>query len=232
MKLIGLIGGMSWASSAEYYRLLNEGAQARLGGQHSAHVLLYSVDFDAIERMQREGRWNDAALAMGEAADRLQRGGAELILLCTNTMHLLVPRFEPALQVPLLHIADATGAAIAAAGLQRVGLLGTRFTMEQPFYRERLQERFGLEVLVPGEGDRERVHRMIYDELCHGRVLDASRARLLEVVARLQAAGAEGVVLGCTELPLLLAAGAAAVPLFDTTRLHVEAALDAALAAG
>jgi aspartate racemase len=230
MKLIGLIGGMSWASSAEYYRILNAGTQARLGGQHSAHVLLYSLDFHEIETMQREGRWDEAAVAMGAAAARLQAGGAELLLLCTNTMHKLVPLFEPALQVPLLHVADVVGRSIASAGLRRVALLGTRFTMEDGFYSDRLRERFGLEVMLPDEGERREVHRVIYDELCHGRILDASRQRFVAIVERLAAAGAEGCILGCTEIPLLIDGRDSAIPLFDSTRLHAEAALDLALA--
>jgi aspartate racemase len=231
MKLVGLIGGMSWASSAEYYRILNEGARARLGGQHSAHLLLYSLDFHAVEQLQREDRWDEAAVLMGEAADRLQRGGAELILLCTNTMHRLVPRFAPALQVPLLHIADATGRAVVAAGLHRVALLGTRFTMEGGFYRDWLRQHHGLEVVVPAAADRERLHRVIYDELCHGEVRAASRTAFLAIMQRLAADGAEGFILGCTEIPLLVGPQDTPLPVFDTTRLHAEAALDFALAA-
>jgi aspartate racemase len=230
MKLIGLIGGMSWVSSAEYYRILNEAAQARLGGRHSAHVLLYSIDFHAIEVLQREGRWTEAAVLLGAAAARLQAGGAELLLLCTNTMHKVVPLFEPALQVPLLHVADVVGSAIASAGLRRIALLGTRFTMEEGFYRDRLREHHGLDVLVPDAADCAQVDRIIYDELCHGRIREASRDSVVAIMQRLASAGAQGCILGCTELPLLVDRRHTTLPLFDSTRLHAEAALDLALA--
>lgn len=229
MKLIGLIGGMSWESSAEYYRILNQRVRERLGGQHSARLLMVSVDFAVIERMQREDRWDDAAAVLIDAAGRLQRGGADIVLLCTNTMHKLAPALETALQVPLLHIADAAGRGVQRAGLQRVGLLGTRFTMEQAFYRERLQSRFELQVDVPAADERDAIHRIIYDELCRGVVSPASRDAVLAIVQRMAATGVEGFVLGCTELPLLLQPGHCALPLFDTTRLHAEWALQVAL---
>jgi aspartate racemase len=232
MKLIGLIGGMSWASSAEYYRILNEAVQARLGGQHSAHVLLYSLDFHGIETLQREGRWAEAAVVLGEAAARLQAAGAELLVLCTNTMHKVVPLFEPALQVPLVHVADVVGQRVVSAGLRRVALLGTRFTMEDGFYSGRLRQHVGIEVIVPDAAERLEIHRIIYDELCHGRFIEASRQRFAAIVRRLAAAGAEGCILGCTEIPLLLDGRDSPIPLFDSTRLHAEAALALALADG
>jgi aspartate racemase len=228
VKRIGLIGGMSWESSAEYYRLLNETVRERLGGLHSAECLLYSVDFAEVEAMQVEGRWDDAADRLAEAARALEAGGAELLVLCTNTMHKVADAIEAAVSVPLLHLADTTAAAVRAAGLGTVGLLGTAFTMEQDFYRDRLAGH-GLTVLVPGEDDRALVHRVIYDELCLGVVRDVSRAAYQGVIARLVEAGAEGVVLGCTEIELLVGQQDSPVPLFPTTRLHVLAAVDAAL---
>jgi aspartate racemase len=229
MRLIGLIGGMSWVSSAEYYRILNQETQARFGGQHSAHVLLYSLDFHEIERLQREGRWDEAAVAMGAAAARLQAGGAEVLVLCTNTMHKVVPMFEPALQVPLLHVADAVGRRIARAGLRRIALLGTRFTMEEGFYRDRLSERYGLDIVVPDAAEREQIHRIIYEEPCLGRIVEGSRGVFMAIMRRLAGVGAEGYILGCTEIPLLVDALHTSLPLFDSTRLHAEAALDFAL---
>jgi amino-acid racemase len=228
MKVIGMIGGMSWESSAEYYRLANELVRDRLGGFHSAPCVLYSVDFAGIESMQAEGRWEEAAAALAGAARALELAGAELLVLCTNTMHKVAPALEAATTLPLLHIGDVAAAAVRRAGLSRVGLLGTRFTMEEPFLRERLATQ-GIDVLVPDEQDRATVHRVIYDELVHGVVRDDSRAVYQDVIARLVAAGAEGVVLGCTEIELLISAADVAIPVFPTTRLHVEAAVDAAL---
>lgn len=229
MKTIGLIGGMSWESSAVYYRLLNEGVRERRGPTASARCLLWSFDFAEIERLQRAGEWDRLGEAMADAAVRLEGAGADLLLLCTNTMHLVAEAIERAVSVPLLHIADATGARIAAAGLSRVGLLGTAFTMEQPFYRDRLRERFALDVIVPGTGDRADVHRIIYDELVAGVVTEASRQRYREAIAGLVERGAQAVILGCTEIMLLVRPEDSAVPLFDTTALHAEAALEIAL---
>ena len=228
MKVIGMIGGMSWESSAEYYKLANELVQDRLGGFHSAPCVLYSVDFAGIESMQAEGRWDEAAAVLAGAARALELAGAELLVLCTNTMHKVAPALEAATTLPLLHIGDVAAAAVRRAGLTRVGLLGTRFTKEEPFLRERLAAE-GIDVLVPGAQDRATVHRVIYDELVHGVVRDESRAAYQDVIARLGAAGAEGVVLGCTEIELLISAEDVAIPVFPTTRLHVEAAVDAAL---
>ena len=229
MKTIGLIGGMSWESTLPYYRHINEAIKARLGGLHSARLVLYSVDFHEIEQLQRSGDWQRAGALLGEAAAALERAGAEFLVLCTNTMHKVADAIEQAVSIPLLHIADPTAAAIRAAGLQRVGLLGTRFTMEQPFYRERLESRHGIQVLVPDEADRQLVHRVIYEELCLGTVREESRQAYREVIARLVAQGAQAVILGCTEIGLLVGDADARVPLFDTTLLHARAAADQAL---
>jgi aspartate racemase len=228
MLTIGMIGGMSWESSAEYYRLVNELVRERLGGFHSARCLLYSVDFAEIEAMQTEGRWDDAGERLAAAAVTLEAGGADLLLLCTNTMHKVADAVEQAVSIPFLHLADATAAAVLAAGIDTVGLLGTAFTMEQDFYRDRLESR-GLTVLVPEADEREVVHRVIYDELVLGVVSDGSRAAYRDVMARLVSRGARGIVLGCTEIELLVGADDTTVPVFPTTRLHVEAAVERAL---
>ncbi|KRB42839.1 aspartate/glutamate racemase family protein [Terrabacter sp. Root181] len=229
MRLIGLLGGMSWESSAEYYRLANELVRERVGGLASARLLLHSVDFAEVERLQAEDRWDEAGVLLAAAAAGLEAGGAELIVLCTNTMHKVAPAIEEAVSIPLLHIGDVTAHAVRAAGLRRVGLLATAYTMEQGFLRERLAGH-GLTVLVPDADDRALVHRVIYDELCLGVVTEESRQAYREVIARLVAAGAEGVVLGCTEIELLVDQSDSHVPVFPTTRLHVEAAVTAALA--
>lgn len=230
-KVIGLIGGMSWESSAEYYRIINESVRARLGGLHSARCLMWSFDFGEIEALQHAGRWDDATAEMVAAASRLERGGADFVVICTNTMHRMADHVEAAIGLPLLHIADPTAARIVAAGHRRVGLLGTAFTMEQDFYKGRLVERHGLEVLVPGENDRALVHRVIYDELVQGRVEAASRQTYREVIARLVERGAEAIILGCTEIMLLVGPDDSTVPLFDTTTIHAEAAVELALSA-
>jgi aspartate racemase len=229
MRTLGLIGGMSWESTAVYYELVNRGVKARLGGHHSAKLLLASVDFAEIERLQRDAAWDEAGARLAAEARGLVAAGAEAIVLCTNTMHRVAPAIESAVAVPFLHIADATGAAIRAAGLARVGLLATRFTMEQPFYVERLRERHGVEAIVPDDAERALVHGVIYDELVHGRVVPASRDAYLRVVDRLAARGAQGVILGCTEIMLLLRPADLALPSFDTTTLHAQAAVDFAL---
>jgi aspartate racemase len=228
MKRIGLIGGMSWESSAEYYRLLNTLVRDRLGGLHSADCLLASVDFAEIETMQASGRWEDAGRLLAEVAADLEAGGAAVLVLCTNTMHKVAEAIEAAVSIPLLHLADATADAAKAAGLTRVGLLGTAFTMEQAFYRDRLAGH-GLDVVVPGGEDRALVHRVIYDELCVGVVSPDSRRAYAEVIGRLVAEGCEGIVLGCTEIELLISPDDSPVPLLPTTRLHAEAAVDWAL---
>lgn len=230
MQTIGLIGGMSWESTLPYYRFVNEATRERLGGLHSAKVVLVSVDFHEIEQLQHAGDWVAAGALLADAARALQSAGADFMVLCTNTMHKVAPAIESAVGIPLLHIADATAAAIRGDGVQRVGLLGTRFTMEQAFYRERLEQRHGIEVHVPGEADREIVHRVIYDELCAGKVLEASRSEYRRIIAALVTAGAQAVILGCTEIGLLVGAADADVPLYDTTHLHALAAVEQALA--
>lgn len=229
MKTIGLLGGMSWESTVPYYRQINEAVKARLGGLHSAKVVLYSVDFAEIERLQHQGDWAAAGALLADAARALERAGADFIVLCTNTMHKVAPAIEAAVKIPLLHIADPTAAAIHDAGLHRVGLLGTRFTMEQDFYRGRLAGQHGIEVLVPEEDDRDLVHRVIYEELCLGRIDEPSRQAYREVMRRLVERGVQGIILGCTEISMLVGARDASVPLFDTTRIHAEAAVARAL---
>jgi aspartate racemase len=229
MKTLGLLGGMSWESTIPYYRIINERVRDRLGGLHSAKLVLHSVDFAGIEVLQMAGDWDSAGAQLAGAARGLRAAGAEAIVLCTNTMHLVAPAIENAVDIPLLHIADATAARIRTAGLARVALLGTRFTMEQAFYRERI-EAAGIAVLTPDAAQRERVHRVIYDELCLGRIVDTSRNDYRTIMADLVARGAQGVILGCTEIGLLVDDADADVPLFDTARIHAEAAADWALA--
>ncbi|KQY28795.1 aspartate racemase [Caulobacter sp. Root487D2Y] len=227
--LIGLIGGMSWESSAQYYRLINEGVRDRVGGVASARTLMWSFDFARIEALQHAGDWDALAGELVTAAKALQKGGADFLVLCTNTMHRCAWAIDAAVKIPLLHIADPTAAAIQAAGLTRVGLLGTAFTMEQEFYRGRLEAKFGLEVLIPEARDRAAVHGIIYRELVTGQVLDASREVYRDVIARLVARGAQGIILGCTEIMLLIGEKDSPVPVFDTTTLHAMAAVDRAL---
>ncbi|QSX74251.1 aspartate/glutamate racemase family protein [Lysobacter arenosi] len=231
MKTLGLIGGMSWESTVPYYRLINQTVKQELGGLHSARLILYSVDFAEIERLQMSGDWDTAGQVLADAARALRAGGADLLVICTNTMHKVADAVEAASGLPLLHIADATAGEIRARGLQRVGLLGTRFTMEQDFYRQRLVGH-GLEVLVPDADDRGIVHRVIYDELCLGQVRDESRQQYRRIIADLVARGAQGVILGCTEIGLLVGDDDASVPLFDTAALHARHAALAALADG
>jgi len=232
MKVMGLIGGMSWNSTLEYYRIINELFAQRLGGLHSASLILYSLDFDEIERAQREGDWDDAARILVEASRALKRAGADFLVICTNTMHKVADVVTEKAGLPLLHIVDVTGNAIRERGLHRIGLLGTWFVMKEAFYQERLQKRFGIEVLVPEEDDMLAVHRIIYDELCQGITRASSRQTSADIISRLMSRGAEGIVLGCTELPLFIRSGDTDVPLFDTTRLHAEAAVNLALAEG
>jgi len=230
VKTIGLIGGMSWESSAEYYRLVNLGMKERLGGHHNARSLMVTVSFETIERLQHEGRWDELGEHMREAALQLQAGGADFVLLCTNTMHRVADAIEQALDIPFIHIVDATARALQDAGIGRVGLLGTRFTMEEAFYAGRMRERFGIEAVVPDAADRAIVHRVIYDELCHGVVREESRAEYRRIIGALQARGVGGVILGCTEIGMLVRAQDAALPLFDTTALHAAHAVELALA--
>ena len=227
-KMIGMLGGMSWQSSAEYYRLANELVRERLGGFHSARLVLGSVDFAAIERFQVEDRWDEAGQLLAEVAKGLEAAGAEFLLLCANTMHKVADQVQAAVSVPLLHIIDVTGLAVRGAGLSVVGLLGTAYTMEQDFYRDRMASH-GVRLIVPGAEDRAEVHRVIYEELVLGVVRDESRRSYQAIIGRLVDEGAEGVVLGCTEIELLITAADSPVPVFATTRLHVEAALAASL---
>jgi aspartate racemase len=229
MKTIGLIGGMSWESSLEYYRLINQAVKRRLGGLHSAQCLMYSVDFAEIEACQSNGQWGAAAQILAQAAQALERGGADCLVLCTNTMHKVAPEIQAAVRIPLLHIADAAGEAIQASQIKCVGLLGTRFTMEEDFYKHRLVERFGLQVLVPAEDERREVDRVIYQELVLGVIDPRSRQRYAEIIAGLARRQAQAVILGCTEIGLLVKPSDSPLPLFDTTLLHAQAAVDFAL---
>jgi aspartate racemase len=229
VKTIGLIGGMSWESSLEYYRILNETAKEKLGGLHSAKCILFSVDFAEVEALQRQDRWPEAAHLMVTAGQSLERAGADFLVLCTNTMHKLTDDIEANVNIPFLHIADATAEKVKAAGIRKIGLLGTRFTMEHDFYKGRLTDRHGLEVITPESSNRETVHRIIYDELCLGIVKQESREQYIEIMGKLVGAGAEGIILGCTEIELLVHDGDAQVPLFPTTRIHAVAAAEYAL---
>jgi len=229
MKTIGLIGGMSWESTAEYYRIMNETANERCGGLHSASCILYSFDFEEIASRQRDGDWEMLTSMMTDAARRLENAGADVVLICTNTMHLMADEVQDAIEIPLLHIVDVTGKAVADKGLSKVGLLGTRFTMEEDFYTGRLRDKYGLEVLIPPEDDRQAVHDIIFDELCSGIVKPESKETFARIMDDLHAVGAEGIILGCTEIPLLVSQEDAVCPLFDTTEIHARAAVDFAL---
>jgi aspartate racemase len=229
VKVIGLIGGMSWNSSLEYYRLINKLVSRKLGGLHSARLVLYSLDFEEIERAQQESRWEDAADILAKAAMALKQAGADFLLICTNTMHKVVDEVGESARLPILHIVDVTGNAIREQGLSKVGLLGTRFVMAERFYQDRLKKHFEIEVAVPAKDEQAIVHRIIYDELCRGKVRNLDRQSCLQIIDKLTKQGAEGIVLGCTELPLLIRASDVRVPVFDTTRLHAEAAVEMAL---
>lgn len=230
MKVIGLIGGMSWNSTLEYYRLINELIASRLGGLHSARIVLYSLDFEEIECAQREARWDDATIILSEAGVALKQAGADFLVICTNTMHKVADAVKERVGLPLLDIVDVIGNSIIGHGLGKVGLLGTRFVMEEPFYRLKLEKQFDIEVLVPNKSDRAAVNRIIYDELCQGKIKASSRYSLIEIIRKLVERGAEGIILGCTELPLLIRPGDVDVPLLNTTRLHAEAAVNLVLA--
>ncbi|MEZ5535287.1 MAG: aspartate/glutamate racemase family protein [Thiolinea sp.] len=230
MKTIGLLGGMSWESTVDYYRMINEGVKQSLGGLHSAKIILHSVDFDPIEKLQHQGDWAGTADILCEAARSVEKAGADFLLICTNTMHKVAPEVQAAIDIPLLHIADATAEALLAANVQKVGLLGTAFTMEQDFYKGRLQQQYGLEVLVPDTAGRGVVHEVIYQELCLGHVQDDSRTKYLQIIDRLAEQGAEAVILGCTEIGMLVKQADTAVQLFDTTAIHARRAVEFALA--
>lgn len=229
MKTIGLIGGMSWESTLEYYRIINEAVKEKLGGFHSAEMVLYSVDFAEVEALQHRGEWDRAAVLLTEAARRVEAAGADFALLATNTMHRVFDEIRKGIRIPLLHIADVTGREIQARGLKRIGLLGTRFTMEQEFYKGKLARDFGIDVLIPDEAERRAIHGILYDELCLGAVKDVSREVFRKIIGGLESRGAQGIVLGCTEIPLIVKQKDYALPLFDTTDLHARAAVDLAL---
>lgn len=228
MKTIGLIGGMSWESSVEYYRIINEEVRKKLGGLHSAKCILYSVDFEEIERYQADGEWEKAGLILGHAGQSLQKAGADFVVLCTNTMHKVSSYIEENMEKPFIHIAEATANSIKEAGIQRIGLLGTKYTMEQNFYKSVLEEK-GLQVLIPNEEDRQEINRVIFEELCLGKIEDDSRNRYKDVICTLVESGAEGIILGCTEIGLLVKKEDSKVPLFDTTYIHAVEAVKKAL---
>jgi len=230
MKTIGLIGGMSWESTMEYYRIINETVKTKLGGLHSAKCILYSVDFAEIELLQRQGKWSEMAHILTEAAQQVEGAGAEAIVICTNTMHKVADDIQAHISIPLLHIADATAQQVKDAGIQKIGLLGTRYTMEEDFYISRLVKKYGLDVIIPGAPEREIVHRVIFDELVVGTIRQVSKDQYLGIIARLVEQGAQGVILGCTEIGMLIHPEDCQVPLFDTTRIHAGAAVEFALA--
>lgn len=229
MKTIGLLGGMSWESTVGYYRAINEGVKNALGGLHSARIVLYSVDFDPIEKLQHEGDWEGTAKILSEAALNVQSAGADFLLICTNTMHKVATQIENAIEIPLLHIADATAEALVANGIKTVGLLGTAFTMEHDFYKGRLSKKHGIEVMVPNEEDREIVHKVIYQELCLGKTVESSKTEYLRIIEKLAEDGAEAVILGCTEIGMLIHQQDTGVKLFDTTVIHAEKAVESAM---
>lgn len=229
MKTIGMIGGMSWESTLSYYKAINEGVKAELGGLNSAQICLYSVNFEPIEKLQHEGKWDETAQLLAQAAKSVEAGGADFLLICTNTMHKVAPEIEAQISIPILHIADATAKQLQQDGIKRVGLLGTRFTMEQEFYKGRLQQQFGIDVLIPDAEQRQQVHRVIYEELCLGTIRPESRAQYVEIVEDLHRRGAQAVILGCTEIALLILQHDTDVPLYDTTKIHAEQAVQLAL---
>jgi len=229
MKTIGLIGGMSWESTESYYRLINETVKVALGGLHSAKLVLVSVDFAEIEKLQHQGKWKETGNILSKAAQSLEKAGADFILICTNTMHLVAPQIQAEISVPLLHIADATAEEVTKSGISKIGLLGTAFTMEEDFYKGRLENEYGLEVVTPNQTDRKIIHQIIYDELCLGKIEDASRKEYLRIIDTLKERGAEGVILGCTEIALLVKPEHTATKLFDTTRIHALKAVEKAL---
>ena len=229
MKTIGLIGGMSWESTESYYRAINEGIKNRLGGLHSAKLVLVSVDFAEIEELQRQGKWSETGNILSNAAQRLEKAGADFILVCTNTMHLVAPEIQAAVSIPLLHIADATAEEIKQSGISNIGLLGTAFTMEEDFYKGRLEQKYGLNVVIPNKVDRKIIHQIIYGELCLGKIKDSSRKEYLRIIDALIEQGAEGVILGCTEIALLVKPEDTKVKLFDTTKIHAQKAVEKAV---
>ena len=229
MKTIGLLGGMSWESTELYYRWINEGVKQQLGGLHSARIAMVSVDFEELEKLQHNNQWDEAGAVLAKAAQQVEAAGADFLLICTNTMHKVAPQIERAINIPILHLADATAERIKAQGMKTVGLLGTNFTMEQAFYKGRLVDKHGLNVIIPSASDREIVHRVIYDELCLGIVKEESREAYLRIMQQMQEEGAEGIIEGCTEIVMLVQQKHTEIPLFDTTAIHAEAAVAKAL---
>jgi aspartate racemase len=229
MKTIGLVGGMSWESSLEYYRIINEAVKEKLGGFHSAKCIMYSVDFEEIEKLQHQGKWEEATVLMIDAARRVEKGGADFVVICTNTMHKMADDVQESINISLLHIADVTAEEIIKRGLKKVGLLGTRFTMEEDFYKGRLLEKHGLEIIIPNEEERQTIHSILYSELVMGEIKRISKETFQTIIQNLEARGVEGVILGCTEIPLLVKQEDYEIPLFDTTTIHARAAVDFAL---
>jgi aspartate racemase len=227
MKTVGLLGGMSWESTAGYYKAINEGVKNKLGGLHSAQIAMFSVDFEPIEKLQHQGDWAGTALILSDAARKIEAAGADFLLICTNTMHKVAPQIQEAIKIPILHIADATAEVLVKNGIKTVGLLGTAFTMEQEFYKGRLQENYGIKVIVPGETDRKIVHAVIYNELCVGKILQTSKIEYLRIIAELAKNGAEAVILGCTEISMLVSQSDTTVTLYDTTQIHASKAVEA-----
>ncbi len=226
MKTVGLLGGMSWESTMGYYKALNEGIRSKLGGFHSAKIVMFSVDFEPIEKLQRQGKWDDAALILSEAAKKIEAAGADFLLICTNTMHKVEPQISQAIKIPILHIADTTAEVLIKNGIKTVGLLGTNFTMEQDFYKGRLQEKHNIKVIVPDITDREIIHAIIYNELCLGKIQPNSKAEYLRIIKQLSRYGAEAIILGCTEINMLIKQSDTTTPLYDTTIIHVNKALE------
>ena len=229
MKIIGMIGGMSWESSIEYYRIINQTTRETLGGLHSAKSIMYSVEFAEIEELQHQNRWQETSQILIAAAKNLERAGADFIIICTNTMHKVYDDVQNNLQIPMLHIADTTAEEIRARGITKIGLLGTRFTMEEDFYKGRLTEKYGMKVIIPSPAEMEEVHRVIYEELCAGKILESSKEKYIDIITGLVNEGAEGIILGCTEIGLLIKSPDSPVPLFDTTEIHANAAVRFAL---
>ena len=229
MKTIGMIGGMSWESTLTYYQLINEGVKKSLGGLHSAKICLFSVDFDEIEKLQHSGKWDKAAEILTQAAKKIQLCGADFLVICTNTMHKLAPEIQSGISIPILHIADATAEKLKKDGVAKAGLLGTKFTMEQDFYRARFKEKYGIDVIVPDEKDRDLVHNVIFKELCLGEIIESSRKEFIRIIDNLKKRGAEAVILGCTEIPLLIKQKHTDLPVYDTTKIHAEAAVKMAV---
>ncbi|QYJ84576.1 aspartate/glutamate racemase family protein [Shewanella mesophila] len=229
MKTIGLLGGMSWESTASYYKAINQGVKSKLGGLHSAKICLYSVDFDEIEKLQHQGNWSETAKILTKAAKSVEKGGADFLMICTNTMHKLVPEIESAITIPILHIADATAELLVRNNVTKVGLLGTRFTMEQDFYKGRITDKFNIEVIVPTKEDQTKVHDVIYNELCQGIINQDSKKQYLDIINRLYAEGAQAIILGCTEIALLVQQSDTKVILYDTTAIHANRGVEYAL---